>query len=160
MRNKIIYLAIFLCIIPSLAYADKTLTLTDTSGKINLKVKVSKEDICYSVFHGGDEMISPSPISMTLTDGTTFGKNPKLKKVTRTSVDNVIYPPIYKKKSIRDNYNEMKLDFRGGYSLVFRAYEDGVAYRFISKQDAPFLVKEEQATFNLPTDQKSFCCYS
>ena len=33
MRNKIIYLAIFLCIIPSLAYADKTLTLTDTSGK-------------------------------------------------------------------------------------------------------------------------------
>lgn len=63
MRNKIIYLAIFLCIIPSLAYADKTLTLTDTSGKINLKVKVSKEDICYSVFHGGDEMISPSPIS-------------------------------------------------------------------------------------------------
>ena len=51
MRNKIIYLAIFLCIIPSLAYADKTLTLTDTSGKINLKVKVSKEDICYSVFH-------------------------------------------------------------------------------------------------------------
>ena len=156
MRNKIIYLAIFLCIIPSLAYADKTLTLTDTSGKINLKVKVSKEDICYSVFHGGDEMISPSPISMTLTDGTTFGKNPKLKKVTRTSVDNVIYPPIYKKKSIRDNYNEMKLDFRGGYSLVFRAYEDGVAYRFISKQDAPFLVKEEQATFNLPTDQKVF----
>ena len=50
----------------------------------------------------------------------------------------------------------MKLDFRGGYSLVFRAYEDGVAYRFISKQDAPFLVKEEQATFNLPTDQEVF----
>lgn len=155
MKNKMLCLAVLAFLLPSMAFADKVVELNDPSGKIQIKVIIG-EDIRYSVSHGEDVMIAPSPVSMSLADGTIFGQKPKLKKTTRRSVDNMIYPPIYKKKSIKDNYNEMKLDFKGGYSLVFRAYEDGVAYRFISNLNAPFIVKDEPVVFNLPADQKVF----
>ena len=50
----------------------------------------------------------------------------------------------------------MTLDFKGGYKLVFRAYEDGAAYRFVSSLKKPFQVKSEQAVFNLPDNPKIF----
>ena len=68
----------------------------------------------------------------------------------------MIYPPIYRKQSIKDHFNELTLEFKGGYSLVFRAYEDGVAYRFISDLKKPFMVESEQAVFNLPNNPKVF----
>ncbi len=101
-------------------------------------------------------MVAPSPIFMKLTDGTAFGLNPKVKKISRRSVNETIYPPIYKKKSIKDQFNELTIDSKGGYSLVFRAYEDGAAYRFVSELKKPFMVESEQASFCFPNDPKVF----
>lgn len=135
--------------------AQKVIDLKDPSGKVQVKVTVG-ENITYSVCHEGDVMIEPSPISMTLTDGTVFGKEPCLRKKSYQTENQTIYPPIYKKKSIDDYYNQLTLDFKGGYSIVFRAYEDGVAYRFVSALKKPFLVESEQAVFNLPDNPKIF----
>lgn len=96
---------------------------------------------------------------MKLTDGTAFGLNPKVKKNSRRSVNETIYPPIYKKKSIKDQFNELTIDFKGGYSLVFRAYEDGAAYRFVSELKKPFMVESEQASFCFRMIRK-FCSFT
>ena len=93
---------------------------------------------------------------LKLTDGTAFGIDPKVKKVSRRTVNEMIYPPIYKKKSIENQFNELTVDFKGGYSLVFRAFEDGAAYRFVSNLKKPFMVESEQATFCFPSDPKVF----
>lgn len=135
--------------------AQKVIDLKDPSGKVQVKVAVG-ENITYSVYHEGDVMIEPSPISMTLTDGTVFGKEPRLRKKSYQTGNQTIYPLIYKKKSIEDHYNQLTLDFEGGYTLVFKAYEDGVAYRFVSALKKPFLVESEQAVFNLPDNPKIF----
>lgn len=140
---------------PLWANAQKVIDLKDPSGKVQVKVAVG-DDITYSVYHEGDMMIEPSPISMRLTDGTVFGKEPRLRKKSYQTENQTIYPPIYKKKSIDDHYNQLTLDFKGGYSLVFRAYEDGAAYRFVSTLKKPFLVESEQAVFNLPDNPKIF----
>ena len=93
---------------------------------------------------------------MKLTDGTVFGEKPRLKKKRYESEKQTLYPPVYKKKSIEDCYNQVTLDFRGGYSVIFRAYDEGVAYRFVSHLDKPFMVESEQALFNLPNNPKIF----
>ena len=133
--------------VPSLA--QKNISMADPTGKIKVSVNIG-EDITYRVTHEDDLIVDWSPVSMTLTDGTVFGQNPKLKKEKRSSHDGIIYPPVYKKDSIQDSYNETCLSFRGGYSLIFRAYPDGVAYRFVSELKDPFYVKDEQAAFNFP----------
>ena len=147
--------AIFLIAAPFWANAQKVVELKDPSGKVQVNVTIG-DRITYSVLHEGDVMVEDSPISMTLTDGSVLGKEPRLRKKSHSTEDKMIYPPIYKKKSIRDYYNELTLDFKGGYSLVFRAYEDGAAYRFISNLKKPFFVKSEQAVFNLPDNPNVF----
>ena len=141
--------AILLLAVPLWVNAQKVMELKDPSGKIQVHVMIGTT-ITYSVSHEEDVMIETSPVSMTLTDGTVFGKEPRLRKKSYQTENQTIYPPIYKKKSIKDHYNELTLDFKGGYSLVFRAYEDGVAYRFVSNLKEPFMVESEQAVFNLP----------
>ena len=147
--------AILLMAVPFWANAQKGIELKDPSGKIQLNVMLGNT-VTYSVSHGEDVVIETSPVSMTLTDGTVFGKEPRLKKKKYRTENQMIYPPIYRKQSIKDHFNELTLEFKGGYSLVFRAYEDGVAYRFISDLKKPFMVESEQAVFNLPNNPKVF----
>lgn len=149
------WVAILWVAIPLLSNAQEKINLYDPSGKVQVTVSIGS-NITYSVLHEGDIMIEPSPISMTLTDGTIFGKEPRLRKQDIQLITNTIYPPIYKKKSIEDSYNELKLEFKGGYDLIFRAYEDGVAYRFISNLKKPFMIESEQAVFNLPNNPRIF----
>lgn len=152
--KRIIPLVITIGITP--LYAQKTYELKDTNGKHCVQVFVNDQNVEYSVLHDQDVMIDKSPISLTLSDGTVFGANPKIKKVHKRSVDTRIYPPIYKKKEIADQFNEMTIDFNGGYSLIFRAYNDGVAYRFVSNLQKPFTVENEQATFCFANDPKIY----
>ena len=71
---------------------------------------------------------------MNLSDGTVFGRNDKVRKTVRTSFDETFSTVAYKKAEVRDNYNQILLNFKE-FSLIFRAYNDGVAYRFVSNLD-------------------------
>ena len=41
---------------------------------------------------------------------------------------------------------------KGGWSVEFRAYDDGFAYRFASTLDKPYEIATEQTDFNFPAD--------
>lgn len=139
--------------------AQKVYEVQDPLGKVKIKVEVGNENISYCVLYEGEMMITPSVISMTLTDGRIFGVRPRVVKVRRRNIEEIIRPPLYRKNTIEDNCGELTLDFKGGYSLVFRAYADGAAYRFVSHLKKPFEVKSERAVFGLPGDSKVYAAY-
>lgn len=146
---------LLMVLLPIIGYAQKTWTLKDVSGKINVNIIVDK-DIRYQVTHEGDVMVDFSPISLTLMNGQTLGVKPRLKNVKRRTVAGTIHPLVYKKAAIKDEYNELTLNFRDGYSVVFRAYEDGVAYRFTTHLKDSLFVADEQAVFNLPDNPEIY----
>ena len=76
-KNVLLALIIML---PGGITAQKQFTLNAPSGKLRVDVNIEKTDISYSVWHDNDLMLDRSPISMTLTDGTQFGVNPRLRK--------------------------------------------------------------------------------
>ncbi|MBF0578053.1 glycoside hydrolase family 97 protein [Dysgonomonas sp. GY617] len=138
--------------------AQKPFVVQSPDGK--LKVNVSVGNIIeYSLEHDGDLILKKSPISMTLTNGTSFGVNSKLSGSSTKTINQTISASIYKKKEITDNYNELNLMFKEGFNIIFRAYNDGIAYRFVSNLKKPFEVKEEQAIFNFPKDEKAYIPY-
>ena len=139
-------------------FGQKNFTLSSPDGKVKAEINIGKT-IEYSVFHQTDLLVSKSPVSLRFTDGTSPGINAKLTKATKKSVNEVIDAVIYKKNKISDNYNELNLSFRGDYSLIFRAYNDGVAYRFSTNRKKPFTVENEQAEFNFPGDPKVYATY-
>lgn len=141
----------------SLLINAKNFELTSPDNK--LKIEISIEDrICYTVKHGQDTLIYPSFISMKL-ENKIPGRNPKIKTTKTNSVNTVIQSPFYKRSSIKDNYNELKISFKDDFDLVFRAYDEGMAYRFASTGKKDFIVLDEEANFNLGYNSYAFVPY-
>ena len=137
--------------------APKSYELSSPDGTVRTVVTVG-EDLNYSVWKNSDRLLNPSVISMDLMDGSSYDASVKLQKVERSTVDNTLDALFYKKDKVRENYNELKLRFRT-YDLIFRAYDAGVAYRFVSKSKAPFKVKGEVAEFSFPEDWNAYVPY-
>ncbi len=146
--------SVFILLVAAYAYGQRTLQVKSPDGNTILTVGV-RDVIEYSVSQGGEVLLEKSPISMTLHNGSAYGINGKLDRVENRSVVDTIRSPIYKRKHVADRFNEMTLYFEGAYCIVFRAYDDGVAYRFVSLSTLPFEVADEQAVFNFPDDHHS-----
>ena len=80
-------------------------------------------------------------------------RNLRLKKTETRSGNSIIISPVpEKRRNIPDHYNELTIHFEQPISVVFRVYNDGIAYRFLSSSKDSIIVKEEMATFNFPAD--------
>ncbi|QIK53348.1 glycoside hydrolase family 97 protein [Dysgonomonas sp. HDW5B] len=152
----LLILAIICCRTSVSAQKQFLVQSPDNELKVNISVGNTIE---YSVSHNGDLMIANSPISMSLTNGMSFGVNPRIAKLSTKTLNDTITASVYKRKEITDTYNEIILKFKEGFSLVFRAYNEGIAYRFVSDLKKPFEVKSEEVNFNFPTDQKAYIPY-
>lgn len=137
--------------------APKTYQLKSPDGRIEVTVEAG-EGISYMMTCNGDVILEKSPAAMYLTDGTVFGGAQKVSKVSRRTVDQTIPTPVYRKSEVRDNYNELTLKFKK-FSVVFRAYDEGMAYRFISNMKKPFEVEKEVAAFAFPEDWSMWVPY-
>ena len=138
--------------------------LASPNGKLSVTVDAG-EALTWQIAHDGTTVLQPSAIALQGRDeksakkAITFGKNVKVIRAERKSVESSFPTPLYKKASVEDVYNQLTLKCRGGYSVQFRAYDDGAAYRFISEQNKPFIVLNETADFNFDKDYQAFVPY-
>ena len=159
LKNLIVTTALALAFSAPALANDGTVSVTSPDGHLTATV-VPGTAIKFLVSRDGQQLIAPSTISMKLSGGIVFGQNDKLRKVSRTSVDEIFPTVIYKKSEVRDNYNQITLTFKE-FSLIFRAYDEGVAYRFVSRLDKnrEYEVISEQAEFNFEQDWTAYVPY-
>lgn len=126
----------------SLVSQAKSFVVNSPGGNIAVKVELDDE-ISFSVMSDGKEVFSASSLGMVLREGT-LGKKPVLKS-KRTMDHNRCLTPVvaYKGAEIVDRCRVLKLGFRGGWELEFRAYDDGVAYRFLIERKGVIDVLDE-----------------
>lgn len=120
--------------------APKDYSLSSPDGSLTVKISAG-EGVTWSLYQGETCLMSPSGISMTLVDGTVYG----------TGSCRAV------KGSCEDS-NSLTLKFKN-CDLVFKAFDEGVAYRFISKSKSPFKVLSEQAAFSFPEDWTMYASY-
>lgn len=162
MKNSAIYMCslLFLCV--SAVHAQYSLHSPDNKLKVTINVG---ETLTWEIEHDDTPVLLPSNIAMQCAEkeeqGTSFafGRDMKVTKVTRASVDTSFLTPFYKKANVKNAYNQLTLKCRGGYSVQFRAYDDGAAYRFVSELHKSFCVKNETAEFNFERDYHAFVPY-
>jgi len=142
--------------VPCLAQ-DKTgnFELKSPDGVITVHVSTAAQTQ-WSVDHKGQPITAPSTISLRLQDGEVLGEKVKVSSVARQSVDSIITAINYKKATIRNQFNQLVINCRGDYSIIFRAYNDAVAYRFVTKKKGELIISNEEANFNFSSDQKAF----
>jgi alpha-glucosidase len=126
--------------------------LASPDNRINVKIQVT-DKILYSVTLNSVPLISPSPISMTIDGAKVLGRAPSVKSVMRSSENQILKPVVcVKSKTIKDNYNQITITFEKPFSLIFRAYDDAVAYRIATRVEKTLHVIHEEVAFNFPTD--------
>ena len=108
--------------------AKHTVESPDKSILLSIDVK---DRITYSVYREGKFIIGPSAISMILADDLRLGEDPVVTHARLKSINQRISSVVPEKFAvIDDNCNELTLEFDGSYSVIFRVYDNGVAYRF------------------------------
>jgi alpha-glucosidase len=135
----------------------KNFSVQSPDGRSALKVTVA-DRITISIVHNGQVVLFPSSISMELLPARVLGQNAEVKGTTPKSVKSTIEPVVAeKRKIIPDIYNELTIQFKGEYGLKIRAYDDGVAYRFITSIPGTIKVKSEELSLDLsPSDSVWF----
>lgn len=156
MKRFIIFIIVMMQALVSYG-AAKVYDLASPDGLLKITVQAG-DGIVYSLEHDGDLLMKDSHIGMFMTDGTVFGGVQSVRKVSRRSVNQTLPAIMYKKSEVRDEFNEMTLKF-GKFSVIFRAYDDGMAYRFVSHLKGAYEVELEQARFNFPEDWNMWAAY-
>jgi len=131
------------------AKAQNNFELTSPDQRISVNIEID-EITSYSVSFDQQEIVHPSPISVTLDNGIILGHDGKVKHSFINEIDETIIPVVKEKREKVSNHcNELTIEFKGNYNLVFRAYNDGVAYRWQTNFKKDLLVINEQSSFHL-----------
>ncbi|MGC9327833.1 MAG: glycoside hydrolase family 97 N-terminal domain-containing protein, partial [Candidatus Hinthialibacter sp.] len=135
--------------------AAESYTVESPDGRMKMTIHAA-DRLEYSVSFKEIEILRPSPIGLQL-EGEFLGRNPSLLRESRRMVDEIIRPVAPEKRSeIPNRFNELVLHFQGDYSLMARAYDDGVAYRFLTSKYGKIKIVNEHASFRFNEDDNIY----
>jgi len=137
------------------AQKTKTYQLTSPDGNIAIKIEAGTS-LTWSVSNNSTEVIAPSAISMQLQSGEVLGENVKIISAKTEKVSTSFKAIDYIKDVVPDVYNQLTVNCKGDYGIIFRAYNDGVAYRFFTKKKGQITIVNEATNFNFDKDYKCF----
>lgn len=162
-NNKKLCLAILSLLLlignASFAAKEKKYVLSSPDGTLKVEISAGNE-LAYHVMHGNDTILSHSNIGLVLENGTIVGKTPRITGERRRKIKDNIESPFYRFKEFVATGNELDLKLKGGFGIIFRAYNEGVAYRFYTTQSSDIIIKEEQAEFNFKEDYTAYLPYT
>lgn len=155
LKSLFLLLGITICT----AVNAKEYILTSPDKKVTVTVDIENE-IKYAVSYDGQQLLMPSAISMKLADGTVWGKDVKGTKLKKASKEAHIKALNYRTTQFDVQFNEYAFTFKGDYGLIFRAYNEGVAYRFTATKRGEIEIVNEQADFVFDKAYTSYMAYS
>lgn len=158
MKNILSLFFTFLLFNLSSAQKKQDFTLTSPNGKIEVKISVN-DQILWSINEGKTTILNPSAMSLTLDQNEILGKNPVVLNSKKESVNTSFETPLYKKKSVQNNYNQLTINFKNDFSIEYRVFDDGAAYRFVTKKKKDITVKWENVSLNFDQDYSTLMPY-
>lgn len=133
-----------------LLHAQTESELSSPNGEIKVTLNIT-DKIYYSIAYDGDVLLKDNSLQLTLKD-EVLGQNPRLRRRKYVSVDEQLTPVMpLKFSTVTSRYNQLTLTFKN-YSVEFRAYDDGVAYRFVTSRKGEVEVLGEEFAVNFPDD--------
>lgn len=133
------------------SFGQKKQELTSPDGNIRISINV-KGELSYNIAYQEDLLLENCQIGMQV-NGKKIGTNPKLRNAKRKMTKEILNPVVpLKFSTIKNEYNQLLLTFGENYSVEFRAYNDGIAYRFIINTKGDIEVENETFTMSFPDE--------
>ncbi len=150
MKKRLLFLLAVTLAVTLRMSAQKVQTLNSPNGNMRIEVSVG-EQLTYSAFYGNEQILKDCPLSLQVGK-EEFGTKPKLTGAKQTKIDETIRPVVpLKYAEVPNKANQLRLTFKGGITVDFRAYDNGIAYRFgINKGKGQVEVVNEGVALSLP----------
>lgn len=140
----------------------KPLALRSPNGKTEITFTTNRAGApVYSVSYAGQTIIAPSQLGLLLKQGGMLSQNLTITNAKRRAHDETYELVVGKAKRLRDNYREMILTLQERVApqrqlqIVFRAYDEGAAFRYIVPQQTGLTaieIEDERSEFRFPSN--------
>ena len=148
---KPILLSFLLLLSLSAAAKPKFHRLASPDGRLTLSVQAEQGRLSYAILYDGHDLTPMTIIGLRYEQGGKMYDKMTVRKVSRRSIDETIASPFSRQATMRNHCNEMTLHLKEGLSVVFRAYNEGMAYRYVWEGE-PGKVFNEVASYYLQAD--------
>lgn len=151
---KKLLLIVFCFVAINRLFAADSLLVTSPDKKIVVALYFTNS-VNYTIRYEDKIILQPSSIDFIVENKPSLSEKIKLQSHIVKTVDETIISPVpEKRKNIRDNYTELTAYLLQPYSLIFRIYNDGVAYRVVTKFKDSIIVRNEKAVFSFETGKR------
>ena len=145
---------------------EKNYRVESPDGRIELIINPGDDEnpgIHFSVSYNDIQVLQNCPFSLTFREMPGLGRNLKVTGSENILIDENWERVWGKKKNVRNNCNELKLEFNEtgerdrSLIMIFRAYNDGIAFRYcIPEQESisDFSLIKENTLFTFTGDHK------
>jgi alpha-glucosidase len=158
MKNIVLVTVFTFCLFQIQAQNKKEYQVKSPNGKISVNVVVAAT-VEWNAAYEDKPLLVNSLINLQLASGEVLGQNGKV-LISKTEPKQSRFAALnYKNDIVEDNYVQLSLSMKGNYSIIFRAYNDGIAYRFITARKDSLTIKNEEANFNFGSDHRAFIPY-
>jgi len=129
---------------------SKDYTVKSPDNKLTLTVQVS-DRVTMSISYDSSKVITGLRPVLNV-DGTELpGIKPAVRGTLFTKIADTLLPVVpHKNREIIDKYQGLVLRFTNGCAIMFRVYNDGVAYRFMTSLKGDITVRDENFGFSMP----------
>ncbi|MFH5834112.1 glycoside hydrolase family 97 protein [Halalkalibaculum sp. DA384] len=144
-----------ICTEPLAAQPQQQYQLRSPNQHIGINIEVHDE-LTYALTYKGKSVITPSAISLTLEGEAPLGVNPEVVDTKMITKNSQVESPFYKKAQVDDHFEELSLKFKRGYEVIFRAYNDGFAYRFVTERKDSLTIVDERGDIHFAHNYNSY----
>ena len=139
------------CVAIARASAQAQYTVRSPGGGIALTVRHVREGLRFSVASGGTTLVDRGALGLTTSRGD-FGAGLRFVRASRREVNETYTLPVGKRSTYLNRASELELAFTNGAQelhLVLRAYDDGIAFRYLLPGSGDVEISGERTTFPL-----------
>ncbi|MEV5436529.1 glycoside hydrolase family 97 catalytic domain-containing protein [Streptomyces sp. NPDC052682] len=135
--------------------ADASVRATSPDGRTSVTLSVTGGALRWSVLRGGATVIAPSPLGLRLSNGTTLGSSVTVTQNQHWTFSSTWTPVYGRNATVTDHYQEQRWNLQDTvsgvrFSVQARAYDTGVALRYVLLGTGTATVSDELTTFTFP----------
>lgn len=133
-------------------------TLKSPNGKLVTHIVATAEDeITYDIVYNGVTILLPSHLGLNRAYGKSVTGGMAVTHSSTCTIDEVIASPFTRQTAMRNHCNELTLKIGKELYVIFRAYNEGIAYRYRIAQ--PCKVRFEKIEYNFANDYEATVPY-
>lgn len=128
----------------------------------HLQVLIANEESLHFLVQKDGKILIPLVEVGMITDKRVFPSvKDKIRKAVKQNVNTVIHPVVdIKNSTIKDEYHELTLNYKDHFKIIFRAYNDAVAYRFETDYPDSITVMNERCNISFPDSTSAWFAYN